>query len=132
MAASAARRAAGPSACRAAMPCRRWAALARARFSSVVKIKQLLELFVKRDAEDQGQFGGGVDLPRLDRADGVAGDAHHGGQLRLGQPRRSARLLQTVFEHKLRFHGYAALKPYQKPRRKGQKSNQTAQAPHQV
>ena len=46
---------------------------------------QLLELLVQRDADDQRQLGGGVELPGLDGADRVPGDAHQLGELRLRQ-----------------------------------------------
>ena len=47
------------------------------------EIEQLLELFIQGDAQKQGQFCGGVELPRFDGADGLAGNAHHRRQFSL-------------------------------------------------
>ena len=61
--------------------------------SALFKVKQLLELPVQRDAQHQRQLRGGVELPRLDGADGVARHAHQLRQLRLRQLLLDARLL---------------------------------------
>ena len=49
------------------------------------KVKQLLKFPLQGDAKDQRELGRGVELPRLDGADGIAGDAHQPRQLGLGQ-----------------------------------------------
>ena len=68
----------------------------RLRSVLFIKIKQVLKFLIEGDAQHQGQLGGGIELPRLDRADGVAGHAHHVGQLALGQARGDTRLLEAV------------------------------------
>ena len=64
-----------------------WAYMAIALFGirCLLKIEKLLELFVECDAEDEGEFCCGVELPCFDRADGVPGHAGHFGELRLGE-----------------------------------------------
>ena len=41
------------------------------------EIKQFFKLFIKGYAEYQRKLGGGVELTRFDRTDGIAGNAHH-------------------------------------------------------
>ena len=58
------------------------------RFSGgffISEIKQFFKSFVQGDAQNQRQFGGGVELPRFDGTDGVVGHAHRLGQLPLRQ-----------------------------------------------
>ena len=66
-----------------------------------LKIEQFLELLVQGDAENQRQLGGGIELPRLNGADGVAGHAHQLRQLGLGQPLLRPGHLQPVFQNQL-------------------------------
>ena len=40
-----------------------------------LKIKQILEFLIERDAKDQRKLRRGAELPRFDGADGVAGHA---------------------------------------------------------
>ena len=70
-----------------------------------LKIEQFLELLVQGDAENQRQLGGGIELPRLNGADGVAGHAHQLRQLGLGQPLLRPGHLQPVFQDQLIVHG---------------------------
>ena len=51
----------------------------------ISEIEKLLKFFVQRDAQHQGQLGGGVELAGLNGADGLAGHAHQLGQVSLGQ-----------------------------------------------
>lgn len=39
-----------------------------------LEVEDLFEFLIKGDAEDEGEFGGGIELAGLDRADGVAVD----------------------------------------------------------
>lgn len=50
-----------------------------------VEIEDVLKFFLQGDAQHQRQLGRGVELAGFDGADGVAGDAHHLGQVGLGE-----------------------------------------------
>lgn len=73
-----------------------------------VEIEQLLKLFFEGDAQDQGELGGWAELPRLNRADGIAGNADQLCQLRLRQSLFGAGLLQAVFQDEPLIH----VRPY--------------------
>ena len=48
------------------------------------EIEQVFKFLFQSNAQDQGQFGGRVELACFNGADGVARDAYHFGKLRLG------------------------------------------------
>ena len=76
--------------------CKRGPALASLGPDSL-KIKQFLEFFIERDAQNQSEFGRRVELTRFDRADRVAGYANQLRQRGLRQLLFAARLFQAVF-----------------------------------
>lgn len=43
----------------------------------LLKIEQLFEFFIQRNANNQRQLGCGAELPCLDGTDGIPGYAHH-------------------------------------------------------
>ena len=60
------------------------------------EIEEVFEFLIQRDAEDQGQLGGGTELAGLDGTDGVPGDAHHLRKLSLGKSGAGAGFLYMI------------------------------------
>ena len=60
------------------------------------KIEEIFEFLIQRNAEDQGQLGGGTELAGLDGTDGVPGDAHHLRKLSLGKSGAGAGFLYMI------------------------------------
>ena len=69
------------------------------------KVKEVLKFLIQRDAEDQGQFCGGIELSRFDGTDGIAGNTDHFCQLRLGEPGLRPHVLYSVFQYQFVVHG---------------------------
>ena len=71
---------------------------------SFSKIENILKFLVKRDADDERELGGGVELPCLDRADSVSRYADHICKLLLRNILLKSYRLKVVLQYKLIVH----------------------------
>ena len=68
------------------------------------KIENILKFLIKRDADDERELGGGVELPCLDRADSVSRYADHICKLLLRNILLKSYRLKVVLQYKLIVH----------------------------